>query len=119
MLSTATKPAEMGVSEWDNKKRQMSGVANWMMGLLYSTQERFGMADRTLRLALPNLRSSDMIAGALYHLGYVNYRLAEAGDRIRIHDAVRFTTECIAINSAVQQQAIENMKSMKAEYNLQ
>ena len=77
------------------------------------------MADRTLRQALPNLKSSDMIAGALYHLGYVNYRLAEAGERIRIHDAVRYTTECISINSAVQQQAIENLKSMKAEYNLQ
>jgi tetratricopeptide (TPR) repeat protein len=113
------KPADLNDADWDRKRRQMLGTANWMMGLLYSTQERFGQADRALRQALPNLKSSDMIAGALYHLGYVNYRLAEAGDRIRIHDAVRYTSECIAINSAVQQQAVENLKSMKAEYNLQ
>ncbi len=119
MLNAAPKPAEMSEADWDAKKSQMIGAASWMMGLLYSTQEKFAMADRTLRLALPNLKSSDMIAGALYHLGYVNYRLAEAGERIRIHDAVRYTTECISINSAVQQQAIENLKSMKAEYNLQ
>ena len=119
MLSVATKSSEMSDADWDAKKSQMIGAASWMMGLLYSTQEKFVLADRTLRQALPNLKSSDMIAGALYHLGYVNYRLAEAGERIRIHDAVRYTTECIAINSAVQQQAIENLKSMKAEYNLQ
>jgi hypothetical protein len=119
MLNAGAKSTEVTGAEWEQKKRQMLGVANWMMGLLYSTQERFSLADRTLRQALPNLRSSDMVAGALYHLGYVNYRLAEAGDRIRIHDAVRYTTECIAINSAVQQQAIENLKSMKSEYNLQ
>lgn len=119
MLSVEAKPAEMSDAGWDAKKSEMIGVASWMMGLLYSTQEKFAIADRTLRQALPNLKSSDMIAGALYHLGYVNYRLAEAGERIRIHDAVRFTTECIAINSAVQQQAVENLKSMKAEYNLQ
>lgn len=119
MLSVALKPSEMSEADWDAKKSQMIGAASWMMGLLYSTQEKFVMADRALRQALPNLKSSDMIAGALYHLGYVNYRLAEAGERIRIHDAVRYTTECIAINSAVQQQAIENLKSMKAEYNLQ
>jgi tetratricopeptide (TPR) repeat protein len=119
MLNTSPKPAEMSDADWGAKKRQMLGTANWMMGLLYSTQERFAMADRALRQALPNLKNTDMTAGALYHLGYVNFRMAEAGDRIRIHDAVRFTTECIAINSAVQQQAIENLKAMKAEYNLQ
>ena len=119
MLSVAPKPAEMSDAGWDAKKSQIIGAASWMTGLLYSTQEKFALADRALRQALPNLNNSDMIAGALYHLGYVNYRLAEAGERIRIHDAVRFTTECISINSAVQQQAVANLKSMKAEYNLQ
>ena len=60
-----------------------------------------------------------MLAGAYYHLGYVNYQIAEAGERIRIHDAVRFTKDCININSAVQYQATENLKAMKAEYGLQ
>lgn len=118
MLNKGSKPADRSDADWNRAKHQMLGTANWMIGLLYSTQERFGAADRTLRQALPDLKNSDMVAGALYHLGYVNFRLAEAGDRIRIHDAVRFTSECIAIDSAVQRQAIENLKSMKAEYNL-
>src|SRR6185295_12052781 len=70
MLNAGAKPADVNEADWDRKRRQMLGTANWMMGLLYSTQERFGQADRALRQALPNLKSSDMIAGALYHLGY-------------------------------------------------
>ena len=119
LLNTKPKPAGMDDGEWNRKKANMMGTANWMMGLLYSTQERFAQADHALRAALPHLHNSDMVAGALYHLGYVNYRLAEQGERLRIHDAVRYTTECSQINSAVQKQAIDNLKSMKAEYNLQ
>jgi hypothetical protein len=72
-------------------------------------------ADKHLRLAIPYLKNSDMLAGAYYHLCYVNSQLAEAGERIRIHDAVRFTKECIDINSTVQLQAIENLKAMKPQ----
>jgi hypothetical protein len=119
IIETKSKPADISDEDWDTKKRNMIGTANWMAGLLYSTQERFAQADHHLRAALPYLRDTDMLAGAYYHLGYVNYRIAEAGERIRVHDAVRFTQQCIAINSAVQAQAIENLKAIKAEYALQ
>ena len=119
LLETKGKPEEISDAEWDNKKRTMLGTANWMVGLLYSTQERFPQADKYLRAALPYIKNSDMLAGAYYHLGYVNYRMAEAGERIKVHDAIRFTQACIAINSAVQLQAIENLKAIKAEYGMQ
>jgi tetratricopeptide (TPR) repeat protein len=119
MLSTASKPEEITDAEWQHKKINMIGTSNWMVGLLYSTQNEYKLADKHLRAALAYLENSDMLAGAYYHLGYVNYQLAEAGERIRIHDAVRFTKDCIKIDSSVQNQAIENLKAMKAEYGLQ
>jgi hypothetical protein len=119
LLETRAKPEEISDSEWDRKKRNMIGVANWMVGLLYSTQERFAAADRHLRAALPHLKNNDMLAGAYYHLGYINYRMAESGERIKVHDAIRFTQLCISLNSAVQHQALENLKAIKAEYGLQ
>ena len=119
ILETKAKPEDISDAEWDSKKRNMIGTANWMAGLLLSTQEQFVQADRHLRAALPHIRNSDMLSGALYHLGYVNYRMAEGGDRIKIHDAIRFTQQCIGINSAVQFQAQENLKAMKAEWGLQ
>ena len=119
MLATARKPEEMSDAEWQKKTTNMIGTSNWMIGLLYSTQNQYKLADKHLRTALPYLNNSDMLAGAYYHLGFVNYQLAEAGERIRIHDAVKFTKDCISINSTVQQQATENLKAMKAEYGLQ
>lgn len=119
VLATKAKPEEVSDVEWDRKKRNMLGTSHWMAGVLSSTLQRYAAADRHLRSALPYLRNSDMVAGAYYHLGYVNFRLAEGGERIRIHDAIRFTKECISINSAVQYQAMENLKAMKAEYGLQ
>jgi hypothetical protein len=116
MLEAGAKPAES--TDPSRRKHEMLGQANWMVGLLYSTQEKFAPADKHLRIALNYIKDQDMIAGALYHLGYVNYRMAEAGDRIRIHDAVKFTSECAKMSSAVQSQAAENLKSMRAEYAL-
>ena len=119
MLRTASKPEDLSDVQWEAKKRNMLGTSHWMIGLLYSTQNHYHLADKHLRIALPYLHNSDMVAGAYYHLGYVNYQIAEAGERIRIHDAIRFTKECMSINSAVQFQAGENLKAMKAEYGLQ
>jgi hypothetical protein len=119
LLATRAKPEEISDADWDSKKRNMIGMANWMAGLLLSTQEKFAADDQHMRAAVPYLRNSDMLAGAYYHLGYVNYRMAEAGERIKIHEAIRFTQQCIAINSAVQGQAIQNLQAMKAEYGLQ
>jgi tetratricopeptide (TPR) repeat protein len=119
LVAAETKPADTSDAEWEKRQHYLTSTAQWMMGLLYSTQEKFSLSDRNLRAALPMLHNVDMMTGALYHLGYVNYRLAEAGERIRIHDAVRYTQQCVEIESAVQQQCIQNLKSMKAEYNLQ
>jgi hypothetical protein len=108
----------MSAEEWQRKKETMLGTSNWMVGILSSTQEQYAVADKHLRAAVPYLTNNDMLAGAYYHLGYVNYRLAEAGERIRIHDAMKYTKLCMEINSAVQYQASENLKAMKSEYGI-
>lgn len=118
LVEAKPAPTDLSPDEWQRKKEHMLGTANWMAGILSSTQEKFAQADKHLRAAVPYISNGDMLAGAYYHLGYVNYRLAEAGERIRIHDAMKYTTLCMGINSAVQYQASENLKSMKAEYGI-
>jgi len=118
MLETAPRPQGVSQDDWNNRLHDMMGQTNWMVGLIFSTQEKYALADQYLRNALKDIKNQDMVAGALYHLGYVNYRIAEEGDRIRIHDAVKFTADCAKIPSAVQTQAAENLKSMKSEYAL-
>jgi tetratricopeptide (TPR) repeat protein len=119
LLTVKPKPADVSAQEWERRKTNALGYAYWTAGLLETARERFSQADRLLRSGIPFLRGRDqMLAGALYNLGYVNYRLAEAGERIRIHDAVRFTEQCIQIQSPVQDQAQKNLAAMKSEYNL-
>ena len=119
LIDQAPRPQEYSEETWAARRKEMLGQTHWMVGLIFSTQERFQPADKHLREAMKYIRDrQDMAAGALYHLGYVNYRMAEGGDRVRIHDAVRFTFECSRIQSAVQMQAQENLKSMRAEYAL-
>jgi tetratricopeptide (TPR) repeat protein len=52
-----TKPAEMSQNEWEKRNIYLLSTANWMMGLLYSTQEKFLLADHSLRAALPMLQT--------------------------------------------------------------
>lgn len=118
LLEQTGKPAEVSEEDWGKRRSQVVGQTNWMVGLIYSTQEKFALADKHLRASLVDVKDKEMIAGALYHLGYANYRIAESGERIRIHDAVKFTSDCAKIPSAVQLQAAENLKSMRAEYAL-
>ena len=52
LLETKAKPEDISDAEWDVKKSHMVGTANWMAGLLFSTQEKFAAADKHLRAAV-------------------------------------------------------------------
>ena len=48
LLETKAKPEDISDAEWDVKKRHMLGTANWMAGLLFSTQEKFARRGQAL-----------------------------------------------------------------------
>jgi len=57
-------------------------------------------------------------ARALYHLGYVNYQLAEKGEPNRVFEALKFNQECAQIRGNYQEQAAKNILSIKSEFNI-
>lgn len=121
VLSSKERPEKLSEEEWQSKKANYLRQSYYAAGMLSSSNNRFSQADRYLRSALPYLRSNDqMMAAALYHLGYVNYRLAEVpGEKNRIFDALKFTEQCIAFRSSYTDQAQKNILAIKSEYNLQ
>jgi hypothetical protein len=94
-------------------------AARWMSGMAATILGRYAAADRDLRAALPRLKGNAQALGiTLYSLGYVNYQLAEEGQRKRIFEAIRFNQECAAIPGAYREQALRNNEAIKVYYNM-
>jgi hypothetical protein len=113
------KPENMALKEWTAKRDRYIGQALWMNGIMSSVLGSYHQADRSLRAALPYMRANpNLLSAGLYHLGYVNYRLAEKGEPNRVFEAIKFNQECAAIKGAYQEQATKNIAAIKSEYNL-
>ncbi len=119
-ISKTQPPPGLSEAEWEKKKAQTLGFANYMGGMSNSLNHNYLKADLMLRASLNYVKDNEaQNAAALYHLGMANYRLAEAGnDRTRPLDALRFMRRCASIRSPFQEQAARNIEAIKSEYNL-
>lgn len=117
------KPAPQGMdeAEWTKNKNLKIGVAEWMLGVQASKDQKWLDADKHLRAALPNVKQSkDMEAETLFHLGLANYKLGEANkDTKRILEALRFNQQCAAIPGSFQAQAKKNITAIRGQYRVQ
>ncbi|HEU0120242.1 MAG TPA: hypothetical protein VFQ91_06935 [Bryobacteraceae bacterium] len=120
--SLPTRPVPQGVSEadWTRMKNQKAGIAEWMLGIIASNEQRWAEADSHLRAALPNVsQSKDLQAETLFHLGLANYKMGEAKkDTKRITEALKFNQQCAAIASNYQAQAKKNVAAIRSQYRM-
>ena len=71
-----------------------------------------------LRAAMPMIEGdANQMAAALYHLGLVNYKLADK-DPARAQSAVTYWKRCATIQSKFQVQAAKNADAVRSEFNL-
>lgn len=119
-FANGAAPADTDAAEWQKKRRFALVNAYYMVGVSFSEQEKFALADRYLRQGIEMLRGdASRLATALYHLGIVNYKLAEGTkDKARINDAIRFTEQCASMKSPFQAAAAKNLDAFKAEFNI-
>lgn len=116
LLQSKPKPDGMSDADWDRKKTTTSGVAYWMAGTTLSTQGKHAEADKALRSALPLVKDNDQLtAGALFHLGLVNYQMGKGRNAQQMAEAMKFMTQCAAMKSPFQGQAQKNLAVMKKE----
>jgi hypothetical protein len=110
----------VSTEEWEAKKSKYSGWANWMAGVIYAKQARYGLSDRHLRAALGHLHEERLLAGAYFYLGYDNYAMAgEQRDKGRAIEAVRFDKLCAAIDGPYRESALKNLEVLRNEYNVE
>lgn len=119
-IDKTQRPQSVSEAEWEKKKAQTLGLANYMGGMSNSLGHNYARADTMLRASLSYVKDNEaQNAAALYHLAMANYRLAEAGnDRTRPVDALRFMRRCAAIRSPFHDQAVKNIEAIKSEYSL-
>jgi len=120
LLPRKTKPDDLSAEEWEAKKAKYSGWANWMTGVIYAKQARYGLSDRYLRASLGNLHEERLLAGAYFYLGYDNYAMAgELRDKGRAFEALKFDKLCVAIDGPFRESALKNLEVLRNEYNIE
>ncbi|MCL4401341.1 MAG: hypothetical protein M1436_01570 [Acidobacteria bacterium] len=120
LANSKPKPQGVADADWDKRKTQISGRANYMMGVTYAAQTKWAQTDEALRAALPGIRDDQrMTAEALFYLGVANFRMGEQGQLERIKDAVRYNEQCAAIPGPFQAPARNNLKAIRAQYRIQ
>jgi hypothetical protein len=119
VMTAKPKPEGLTDADWQTRKTQIIGRAQWMEGVVHATANKWAAADKALRAALPGIGNSPEIkAEALFYLGLANYRLAEAGQTERARDALRFSQECASIPGRFQAPARQNAKAIQSQYRI-
>jgi hypothetical protein len=115
------QPADLSPVEWAKKQAKFTGWANWLAGVVYGKQARYGLSDRHLRAALGYIQENPRLTAAAYfYLGYDNYALAsELADKGRAIEAVKFSKLCADMDSPFRSLALKNLEALRNEYNLE
>ena len=121
VVGAKPKPANVADADWQKNVAFKTGLGNWMLGLIASTDKKWPDADKYLRLALPNVQTNqEMKAETLFFLGLANFSMADPkGNRPQIMEAYKFSQQCAAIPGKYQTQAKSNVTVMKQKYKLQ
>ena len=120
VLPGKAKPDDISAEEWGSKKAKLSGWANWMAGVIYAKDARYGLSDRYLRAALGHLKEERLLAAAYFYLGYDNYALAgELREKSYAFEALRFDKLCAAIDGPFRESALKNLEVLHNEYSIE
>lgn len=121
LLNGNPQPSDITPAEWEKKKAKFSGWANWLAGVVYAKEARYGLSDRYLRAALVHIQSEHrLLAAAYFYLGYANYALAgELADKGRAIDAMKFSKQCADMDSPFRSPALKTLEALRNDYNVE
>ncbi len=119
-IGSRPKPEGVTDADWANKKAASLGRANWIVGVAYASQQKYGPADKALRAALPSVKGdAQSNAAALFFLGLSNYSLGKAiGDKAKIREGLRYFEQCSEISSPYQDQSSKNVRTIRVELGI-
>jgi tetratricopeptide (TPR) repeat protein len=112
-VNAKAKPDLVSDADWQKWKNHLIGWGQWMTGVEYCAQAKYGEANTVLRAALPLLEGNDEYkVGALYNLGIANSHLKN------VPDAAKFFEQCAAIKSPYQSTCTDNLKASRSTHRI-
>ena len=120
-LPKRQRPEGASAEDWERKKARYTGAGDWMAGIVYGKQGRYGLSDRYLRASLAYIHdNSQALAAAYFYLGYDNYAIAgELRDKSRAVEAAKYSRLCLTIDGPFQTLAQKNLEVLRNEYNVE
>jgi tetratricopeptide (TPR) repeat protein len=114
VMQTKPKPEGVSDADWQKKKETLTGVSYWMQGVADNSQKHYSQADKSLRHALPLVKSNNQVLPlVLFQLGVADFELGKASkSRAMMQDALKFSQQAAALKSPIQQQAQNNVKAI-------
>ncbi len=118
----AAKPKPEGTSDadWAAHKSQVTGLAWYMSGKQYASDNKHAQADQDLKKALPLIDASPALASlkpeVLFLLGLSDYNLAKATPEMA-QAAANYFRACAGVKSPFQATAAANLKRIQTEYH--
>ena len=111
VMSAKPKPDGVSDADWQNRKRSVMGIAHYMNGKLYYTQNKFADTDKELRAALPLIEDNAQLKPeVLFYLAMANYKLEKA------QEAANFNRECAATKSPFAPTCAKNLTAIRTQY---
>jgi tetratricopeptide (TPR) repeat protein len=116
IMSAKPKPEGASDADWTARKNLVTGLAHFMSGKLYASENKHSQADAQLRKALPLIEANPALKPeTLFLLGLSNYRMA-SGSPERAQDSATYFRQCAALKSPFQGTAATNLKRILTEY---
>jgi len=111
VMNAKPKPAGVSDADWETRKKSVNGIAYYMSGKLYYTQNKFADTDKQLRAALPLIQDNAQLKPeVLFYLAMANYKLDKP------QDAANYNRECAAIKSAFAGTCAKNLAAIRTQY---
>jgi hypothetical protein len=107
VMTKRAKPDEMSAADWEKRRAAMLGTGYFYAGRIYYTRNLYVQADRSLRAALPFVRSNDAMLGmTLFLLGGANYQIGAAtNNKAKILEGANYCTQASKVSFPQAQDA--------------
>jgi hypothetical protein len=117
VMSGHARPEGIPTGDWERKRTAMLSRGYYIAGISYVSLNRFAQADKSLRAALPLVKSEPAMVGATYfYLGVADYNLARATqDKVMMKAALGFSEEAYKLGGQFSQSASQNVYAIKQE----